>query len=252
MSGDFENVAAQADRFGNWDARLKLEIPFFAALLQRHGANKVCDAGCGAGRHTVALTQMGFTMTGVDPNEEYVQQARGRAETNQVAVSFHQGSFDDVSLLTEQPFDAITVFGNALSLVESPERLRANLKSFSACLRAPGLLLAQVPNYHLFDDPEKRWKVLSRETHPQPRMVLKHFSPWDESYFAVEFLTVSFDGAQWDHVIRRTRVLALTEEKLRGMLSPEFKVIEAFGHADGRPFDSQTSPDFIVLAAKSS
>lgn len=251
MAENFEKVAAEADAFGNWDARLKLEIPFFSALLRKHGAQHLCDAGCGAGRHTVAFAQMGFAMTGADPNFEYIQSARQRAEESGASIAFHTRGFDAAAQLPERPFDAVLVLGNALSLIESPEKLSRVLAGFARALKPRGLLLIQVPNYHLYDDPLSRWKTLSAESGGAPRLVLKHFAPWGEWHFAVEFLTIQFDqAAGWRQELRHTRVLNLTAERLDSVLAQRFEVIERFGHADGRVF-SPMAPDCISLARKS-
>ena len=40
MPPTFDNVGDLADRYGNWDARLRLEIPFIASSLRKHGARR--------------------------------------------------------------------------------------------------------------------------------------------------------------------------------------------------------------------
>ena len=52
------------------DGRVFTELlPAFteaAAEFERRGCQRVLDVGCGNGRHTVALTQHGFDVTGLD------------------------------------------------------------------------------------------------------------------------------------------------------------------------------------------
>ncbi len=246
---NFDAIAGQADRFGNWDVRLKLEIPFYSAILQRHDARRVCDLGCGSGRHTVAFAQMGFDMTGVDPNPDYIASARERANENQVQARFHAGGFDDVDNLAEAPFDALTILGNAVSLSASMPAVAQHVEVFARVLRSEGLLIIQEPNYHQFDDPEKRWKTLSSSTQP-PRLVLKHFAPWGEDRYAVEFLTIEYDEhSGWKQDIRRSSVLALTSERLHSLLDPYFAIIEEYGYASGEAYSAE-SPDCILVAQR--
>lgn len=248
MPRNFEEVAAQAEKFGQWDSRLKLEIPFFAEILGRHGAKRVCDAGCGAGRHTLALAQMGFSMTGLDPNDEYLALARVNAQSLGVDAQFHKGGFEDVATFQDRPFDAILSLGNSLSLIESFEKLRIAMSGFAKALTGPGLLIIQTPNFTRFADPENRWKCLPSDATDESRIAFKHFSPWGDSHYAVEFLTIYFDAERkWSHEIKRSRILNLAPERLEPILADSFEIKERYGHADGRPFEID-SPDCILVA----
>lgn len=71
-------------------------------LLDQGNGSEVLDVGCGTGNYTLALAKMGLRMTGMDPSEHMLEQARektsditwtiGRAEE----IPFGNGCFDGV------------------------------------------------------------------------------------------------------------------------------------------------------------
>ncbi|MCX7014915.1 MAG: class I SAM-dependent methyltransferase [Candidatus Sumerlaeota bacterium] len=253
MPTPFDKVSREAEQYGAWDARLRLEIPFFTTLLREHEARRVCDAGCGEGRHTVALAQMGFAMTGVDPRAESFERGRRLAREASVEVAFHQGEFRTLPEAPGAPFDAIVALGNALSLTPDWNVLPASLHGIATALVPHGLFLCQVPNYRRLEDPATRWNPL-RETEERrgdsPVLLLKHFAPWGNRYFAAEFVRIWKDPDKgWVDEVKRTRLLALTRERLETSLAVEFEIVDLYGHADGRPFDDD-APDVIVLARR--
>ena len=60
-----------------WPDPHQMVVDFARALLQR-GVEQVLDLGCGAGRHTVYLTQMGFTVFATDLSEIGLSVTRSR------------------------------------------------------------------------------------------------------------------------------------------------------------------------------
>ena len=253
MPTPFDMVGREAEQYGAWDARLRLEIPFFSTLLRQREARRVCDAGCGEGRHTVALAQMGFSMTGVDPRADSFELGRRLAREAGVEVAFHEGEFGTLAAIPGAPFDAVVAIGNALSLLPDWNVLPAALHGIAASLVPNGHFICQIPNYHRLENPAHRWKPL-RETEERredsPVLLLKHFAPWGNRYFAAEFVRIWKDPDKgWVNEIKQTRLLALTRERLETSLAVEFEVINLYGHADGRPFGDD-APDVIVLARR--
>ena len=133
---EFEAVSDQAARYGDLDARLRLEIPFFARLLRENGARNVCDAGCGEGRHTIALARGGeFALTGLEPRAEAVEAARRNAALAGASVDFFAGFFSDMPALPGAPFDAALALGACLSLVEDWPVLEKSAADIAGALR---------------------------------------------------------------------------------------------------------------------
>jgi SAM-dependent methyltransferase len=51
----YDALAADYDRFVEWEGRLSHELPFLTALFEAHRVRRVLDAACGTGQHAIAL-----------------------------------------------------------------------------------------------------------------------------------------------------------------------------------------------------
>ncbi|MFD0716491.1 class I SAM-dependent methyltransferase [Paenibacillus sp. GCM10027626] len=71
---DWEQAAREAQQMAGW-----LHLPANARLL---------DIGCGMGRHAMALSQLGYEVTGIDLSEALLEEARKHSFGN---VTFMQG-----------------------------------------------------------------------------------------------------------------------------------------------------------------
>lgn len=86
--------------------------------LEREGwiRGSILDAGCGAGEHTIHLTELGYDVLGIDFAPRAVQQARANAAQRQVAARFEE--VDVFRLGAEPRFD--TIIDSALFHVFNP------------------------------------------------------------------------------------------------------------------------------------
>jgi SAM-dependent methyltransferase len=79
------------------------EVEFLVGVLGLHTGMRVLDAGCGPGRHALALARRGIDVVGVDLSPEFVALARDAAAG--LPVEFREG---DVRTLDERDaYDAV-------------------------------------------------------------------------------------------------------------------------------------------------
>lgn len=72
----------------DWKERTRLEARSIARFLGLKRGASILDVGCGVGRHSIALAQMGYSVTGVDISPEYLRVAKKAAKKAGVAVNF--------------------------------------------------------------------------------------------------------------------------------------------------------------------
>lgn len=89
-----------------YTARLR---PFLKEALQ-HG-QRVLDLGCGAGKFTFELEQLGAQAVGLDCSKEAISLAREIATEIDSSAEFHLGFFDKLPF-PENSFDAVLFPGN--------------------------------------------------------------------------------------------------------------------------------------------
>ena len=119
---------------GLWPAEELLILEYFT------DAERVLDLGCGAGRTTVPLAEMGYSVTGVDLSPVMIAVAQQQAEISCVSPQLHtmdvcRLAFDDAS------FDAALFSYNGFELVPGRHgKLRA-LAEIYRVLRPGGVLV---------------------------------------------------------------------------------------------------------------
>jgi 2-polyprenyl-3-methyl-5-hydroxy-6-metoxy-1,4-benzoquinol methylase len=127
------------------EAEVEFLIQEFALPI---GAS-ILDMGCGTGRHSVALAQKGFAVTGVDLSAHMLQKASMRAAAANTDVTFIQ--CDATTFSSEPVFDAATgLCEGAMGLLgqgDDPiERDLAVLSNIHAALKPGGRMVINALN----------------------------------------------------------------------------------------------------------
>lgn len=86
-------------------ANTRAEVEFLVHLLELPAGSRILDVGCGTGRHSVMLAQMGYRMTGLDVSEGMLREARAAAEQAGVDVEWIQA--DAATWEAEVLYDAV-------------------------------------------------------------------------------------------------------------------------------------------------
>lgn len=121
MKFDPSYVAAWYDRLGEgeWDRwerspSMRIQYAVFVHYVQStvvRGA-RVLDAGCGAGRYTARMIELGADVTALDLSPRQLELCRERAPG---AERYVLGSVTDLSAFADESFDAVVCLGGPLS-----------------------------------------------------------------------------------------------------------------------------------------
>ena len=95
---------------------------------------KIIDIGCGTGRHSIELSNRGYSMTGIDLSESLLEKAREKAKQNGLQIDFLR--HDARNLPFENQFDvAIMMCEGGFPLMETDEMNFEILKNVSQSLK---------------------------------------------------------------------------------------------------------------------
>lgn len=98
----------------------------------------VLDVPCGFGRHTLALAERGYAVTGVDISETYIRQLSAEVETRNLPVRLIHG--DALRVPLGGPYDAVICMGNSFGYAPEPV-MRRLLRRLGAVTKPGGALV---------------------------------------------------------------------------------------------------------------
>ena len=94
----YEELSKHYDGMTQFEARFEKERGFFEDLTREYGLNKVLDAGCGTGFHSILLARLGLDVTGIDSSPDMLKRAGENAASHKVRVRFQQATFQDLTM----------------------------------------------------------------------------------------------------------------------------------------------------------
>ena len=167
MSDSFSNVYADRERA---DAYAQLEFPgtyFLAfrdlpALIRKHVTGRIAlDFGCGTGRSTRFLRDLGFDVMGVDIAAEMLERARGKDPGGRYQLvgdgdlsRLPKGSFDFI--LATFTFDNIPTLERRQDLLLALASLLTSTGRFVNLVSDPAIYVHEWASFSTRDFPAKR------------------------------------------------------------------------------------------------
>jgi glycine/sarcosine N-methyltransferase len=247
----YDSFSSDYDRFVDWPARLKVELPFLEGQLRASGAHRVLDAACGTGQHAIALARIGFDAAGADLSANMVARAKGNALAADMPVDFKQAGFGELTrAFGEHSFDALICLGNSLPHVLTHSALVATLQDFRECIRPGGLLIVQNRNFDSVLASRQRWMEPQAHREGQEEWLFMRFYDY-EADGLLTFHVVTLHraaGGAWGQSAVSTHLRPMTQAELaRALAEAEFSVPTLFGDMSGAPFEPAASGNLVVI-----
>lgn len=223
--------------------RTEREVAFVLQVLDLPPGARVLDLCCGVGRHTVALAQRGYTVSGLDLDATALELAQQRAQEAGVQVTWHCADMRDIPYQGE--LDAVLCLFSSWGYYESDDEDGQVLAAVARALKPGGRFLLDTANRErIFGEHRtSEWRAEPDGTLVLTRRDLDLVS----SRQTVTELFIAPSGhrsSRW----HRFRFYTLTElvQKLR---SVGLAFRSAWGDFDASPY-TLTSRRMIVLAQK--
>ncbi|WP_006245290.1 class I SAM-dependent DNA methyltransferase [Mycolicibacterium tusciae] len=113
------------------------EADLIESLLRESGGSRVLDAGCGTGRVATELASRGFSVVGLDLDEQMLDAARAKGPQ----LTWILADLSEARAHLDTEFDVVVLAGNVMIFVERGTEATV-VEQLSAGLVSGGLLVA--------------------------------------------------------------------------------------------------------------
>jgi glycine/sarcosine N-methyltransferase len=123
-----------------------LQLQFVTGIAGNLAGQQILDIGCATGELAFQLAKAGAEVTGIDLNEDLLQQAKaGKVHPK---LSFQKGNMLELKNdFQSETFDTVLCFGNTLVHLTSQKLILDMLHGVNAVLKPGGIFLLQILNY---------------------------------------------------------------------------------------------------------
>lgn len=204
--------------------------------------SNILDLGCGRGRHSITLAELGYTVTGIDLSPEAIKKARFTAREKELKnVTFKVG---DMRNPLPNKFDAIvnlfTTFGYFLKDSEN-EKVLINVNTM---LKSKGVFFMDYLNSNII-----RNSIVPDESGAYGNL---NYTIERKIESDMVYKTIRFSGDSLDEPVEYQERVKLYDldwfrEKYRKF---DFHLQSVYGNYQGAKFNPEISPRLIMIAIK--
>jgi glycine/sarcosine N-methyltransferase len=246
----YDALAADYDRFVNWEGRLSHELPFFLSLFEGEGVARVLDTACGTGHHAIALARRGYQVVGADLSVPMVERARENASAAGVDVTFSVAGLGELSSLG-QTFDAAICLGNSLPHLLSAQAVEGALDDLASVIRPGGLLVIQNRNFDRVWVERERFMAPQSTRDAEGEWLFLRFYDFHQKTVTFNMIRLRRTEDGWAQDVESTELRPIFRNDLADTLSAAgFGEIALHGSYDGSAFDPAQSGDLIAVAKR--
>ncbi len=218
----------------------KEQVSQVEKLLQLPAGARILDLCCGVGRHSIELAERGYTVTGVDRTERYIQQAKQMARERSLGPVFQVG--DMRNYRSPDNYDAVLNMFGSFGYFADESDDRDVVANMYASLRPGGQVLIETMGKEILarQFQARGWSevgdllILSDQRIPQ-------------NWGRVETRWIAIRGTE--RIEHRVSIRSYSAVELSTLLADGgFSDIRVFGSLDGTEYNQEAQR--LVLAAR--
>lgn len=214
---------------------------------------QLLDIGCATGELAIQLAKSGAIVTGIDLNEDLLEQAKAKigfegSETATPNPKFKKGNMLDLKTdFRFGQFDLVLCFGNTLVHLQTPALVQQMLTGVFTVLKPGGHFLLQILNYdYILSEPVTELPLIDTDNVKFTRKY--RFS---ERGSLISFQTELLIKAECKSIENETPLLALRSRQLTELLqNAGFAEIEFFSNFKLEPFGGKHLPLVVSCSKK--
>ena len=215
-------------------------IDTLIASLQPANGSTMLDVACGKGRHSKALAEMGFDVTGIDLSFSSINEAK-EFEDEKLHFFQHDMRLPFWINYFDYAFNFFTSFGYFKTRREHDNAIRTIAQS----IKENGVLVIDFLNVHYAEDSMQKNLIKKIDD------TEFHITKWhDEDHFFKQIQVIDSSAKTLKHLYTE-RVAKFTLGDFTDMLSYQhMQIQEVFGDYQMGIYDVRKSPRLIIVAKK--
>ena len=213
-----------------------------AELLEMKPGESILDMACGFGRHSLALSKQGYSVTGVDLNSDFIQEASEKAKELELDARFLCEDMRD--FVEPESFNNIILMYNSFGYFLDPQEDRKVLDNCLQSLKSGGkLLLSVVGREHIMQHQSSNQSRYWHEADDGKICLIEAKANEDWTWNTVRWIVLKDNKRQ-----EYTYGLRIYDEpELRDLLlSVGYSQIQSFGSLSGKRYNDESHHLFLL------
>ena len=241
----YDNFAEDYSKMISFDNAIEKRKLLLSNIVQPK-IKYAADLGCGTGIDTAALTQHGLTVTGFDPSNEMIKQAKANAIKANMKIEFANYGISEIPTKFNNKFEMVISLGNTFANIEQ-DSFQSSINKCYDLLIEQGSLFIQVLNYKMILKEKKRIVNITESE--------KHFFIrfYDFIKDEIKFNILKFSKVETkENSLITTAIHPYTSKDFNNsLLEAGFKSVKIYSDLNRNKFDENRSKDLFIEAVKS-
>lgn len=218
-------------------------------LLELNKGSTILDMPCGYGRHSIALSAMGYQATGLDIDREHLKKARGDALEKNISVNFLERDIRNIGKDLGGKYDAVINMFYSFGFFKPEKENIQVMREFYRSLKPGGRLLLHTDVSPEMIANKTTIKESIRNLENNNRLIiLENYNPETKRMEGSWETTNAIGHVIFPRAFYSMRLYSADE--FIGMAKDVgFKDAEVYGSFRGERFDKK-SEEMIMVAAK--